>query len=1493
MPSSRMVGVAMGRGRGPGLARSLDLVFRAPSPRLLMADPASPDARMVRNAKLQFKEKRVRDQDAGVDTESFPILRLDQLKLASDELLRKSFGELPLLVERLREEDGYGRAKQQQSTASVPTNPLVQYAQKQQDAMEQELKRRAAARRVEMMIQGMDVAPTYFEPVRPRGDAPRTSTPNKKTPAHNVENCVSSNNRPGTKEVAWATVKAKPAATVPSATTHRPSSVSSTPVTVAGPSSVVHERPSSTASDHPPSSVRNTAVSAALRGGGGGSRYSQSVLEAERKARMQEQNSWGSGFFVSTGNKKKKRTNVFARRQKAEALAHKKKHDAMVNTRKSQRTSKNLEAAREQLRLKELRQKERAKRRAILEQMKATQLAAAKAGQQQAKEEAAMKAFAAEEERAAVQKGEAQKAELLRDFEDNEALDNVDGDDGIDSDDDDYTNFQLPVTKEEDEDEPVNRIDAELNRLDELDTRHAQESAELLHAEESTKPLKTPRGWRERLDGGGDGDDPGDEALAVESADEGVDYVGVEEPLNETVARAKPLWLQSEVEPPSQRQQSLSATSRAPMSHPEPPSLVSAPAPNMSLDSAGRHKNNAITAEPSHAPGTTKEDRVPGARQHSSRPSMAAAPRNDVATLPARHTRAPQSTMDAVTAAVPQDDPLRPVVHVDAPPTLGRVVPIHGQGKMNSSVVPAEIEGQSAGSPVLTAPVITEPATRVERSPIAVEPIVFPASGILPSANELQGMFDDVDDSDDEQELVAPTPRTDAGEDDEELLAPTPRKDSPTGSPSGGPTTKSNYRPRIQRGHSESGLAAQTAAHAPIANTACALSDDECEDNDAGDSVGDTGRLPTTSDSGTDTLMVDQQERLQIAKTTIEDAHHDQDIAKLDTSVAASVKKKRPTAVADSAVKADPTAINRYEHIYKQFSDIFSAVHEAQKTKNMGVDELACIGHHIKQLELWNETMSNYLNLFTSCRSDGTEGSARGGGDANSTLNEAHIDGKYFEVHQCRGRHEVVDIVTRACKERIGGWLEHPANIGLMTRTWNLLWTWSRPKIKYESLFHFQKVNHFPGSRELTRKDTLKINLERFTKFGGKVADAFGFMPRTFCLPKEYLAFMECFSRVAEEEEEKFPLRAPGSMNWWILKPAGSSRGRGISLLNDIGKVTYGDTAIIQRYIYNPFLLDGYKFDLRLYVLVTSFNPLEAFIYDDGFVRIATVPYSTDPADLHNKFIHLTNSSIQKDNETSIPAFKGASRYHSNAAKAQMTGMGPTSSAGDPHPMDSARPEEWGGSKLRLSYLWRRFREQGIDCAAVKESIHEVVLRTLIAAEESIPPQVNSFEVFGFDVFLDSDLTPWLIEVNASPAMACDHKVDQLVKHQMVEDTVRLVNPLPFDRRELLHALKARKSELDIAKKRPYANPSAMFKSHYEALASRKGELNAVLGKILKGNVPRPYGTMPDYVGNYIRLAPGTSMYKSAVKMRAKTLASRKAATGGVKRRKNVLIGRR
>ena len=72
------------------------------------------------------------------------------------------------------------------------------------------------------------------------------------------------------------------------------------------------------------------------------------------------------------------------------------------------------------------------------------------------------------------------------------------------------------------------------------------------------------------------------------------------------------------------------------------------------------------------------------------------------------------------------------------------------------------------------------------------------------------------------------------------------------------------------------------------------------------------------------------------------------------------------------------------------------------------------------------------------------------------------------------------------------------------------------------------------------------------------------------------------------------------------MKPVGLSRGRGISLVGDISDVSYGEAMVIQRYVTHPLTLGGFKFDLRLYVLVTSFNPLEAFLYTEGFGRFST-----------------------------------------------------------------------------------------------------------------------------------------------------------------------------------------------------------------------------------------------------------------------------------------------
>ena len=69
---------------------------------------------------------------------------------------------------------------------------------------------------------------------------------------------------------------------------------------------------------------------------------------------------------------------------------------------------------------------------------------------------------------------------------------------------------------------------------------------------------------------------------------------------------------------------------------------------------------------------------------------------------------------------------------------------------------------------------------------------------------------------------------------------------------------------------------------------------------------------------------------------------------------------------------------------------------------------------------------------------------------------------------------------------------------------------------------------------------------------------------------------------------------------------------------------------VVQEYINNPLLIDGLKFDIRIYVLMTSIEPLRLYIFEDGLVRFATRPYSNKMVDLVDNYIHLTNYTINK-----------------------------------------------------------------------------------------------------------------------------------------------------------------------------------------------------------------------------------------------------------------------
>ena len=69
----------------------------------------------------------------------------------------------------------------------------------------------------------------------------------------------------------------------------------------------------------------------------------------------------------------------------------------------------------------------------------------------------------------------------------------------------------------------------------------------------------------------------------------------------------------------------------------------------------------------------------------------------------------------------------------------------------------------------------------------------------------------------------------------------------------------------------------------------------------------------------------------------------------------------------------------------------------------------------------------------------------------------------------------------------------------------------------------------------------------------------------------------------------------------------------------------------------------------------------------------------------------------------------------------------------------------------------------------------------------------NCFEVFGFDILLDSDLKPWLVEVNLSPSLTSDSPLDHQIKANLLTDTFNMVSVQRFDRKkESLNKIKYR-----------------------------------------------------------------------------------------------------
>ena len=190
---------------------------------------------------------------------------------------------------------------------------------------------------------------------------------------------------------------------------------------------------------------------------------------------------------------------------------------------------------------------------------------------------------------------------------------------------------------------------------------------------------------------------------------------------------------------------------------------------------------------------------------------------------------------------------------------------------------------------------------------------------------------------------------------------------------------------------------------------------------------------------------------------------------------------------------------------------------------------------------------------------------------------------------------------------------------------------------------------------------------------------------------------------------------------------------------------------MVSKYISNPLLVNNHKFDLRIYVLLTSIEPLRIYVYNEGLVRFASEPYSKQKGHLKNLYAHLTNYSINKKS-TSFQQNKSVlERDH--------------------------------GNKWSLSALQTHLENLGINMQPIWERIYDAIIKSIISIEGHLQNGMkklstsrhNCFELFGFDILLDSAFKPHILEVNFSPSLSADSPLDYHIKSNVLVDTLNIV----------------------------------------------------------------------------------------------------------------------
>ncbi|XP_071963144.1 probable tubulin polyglutamylase ttll-15 [Antedon mediterranea] len=287
---------------------------------------------------------------------------------------------------------------------------------------------------------------------------------------------------------------------------------------------------------------------------------------------------------------------------------------------------------------------------------------------------------------------------------------------------------------------------------------------------------------------------------------------------------------------------------------------------------------------------------------------------------------------------------------------------------------------------------------------------------------------------------------------------------------------------------------------------------------------------------------------------------------------------------------------------------------------------------------------------------------------------------------------------------------------------WDVLWSHDYPftelREKISKIRPHQKVNHIPGSGFITNKVTL-------------VLSDIEYIPKAFQMPQQ----KSLFKQYILDHPEKL----------WVQK---SSNHRGIRVKNVEALDLRMENTFVQEFVQDPLLVDGKKFDIGVYTVVTSVSPLRVYYYSgDMLIRYCGKKYDKTNFD-------DVNTYVVTDDYTPTWKMPSLHQYYTD--------------------MKFTHKET----------LYAHIKSRGLDSSKVdkqiEDAIQKVFLSKLPQLQQSLEKYQHKnifFELTRFDFVLDKDLNLYLMEVNMSPNLSTGHfSANKLLYEQVIYNTFSLID---------------------------------------------------------------------------------------------------------------------